>query len=158
MALTVAAGFVVDDAIVMIENIARYREQGMPRRMAAIRGAREIAFTVVSLTLSLVAVFLPLLLMGGVIGRLFREFAVTLSAAVLISAVISLTLTPMMCGQLLGSDQQLKPRFLPWLDKAFEWQLRAYDRSLKLALAHSGLVLSLTLFALVVSVALYLVI
>jgi multidrug efflux pump len=158
MALTVAAGFVVDDAIVMIENIARYREQGMPRRMAAIRGAREIAFTVVSLTLSLVAVFLPLLLMGGVIGRLFREFAVTLSAAVLISAVISLTLTPMMCGQLLGSDQQLKPRFLPWLDKAFEWQLRAYDRSLKLALAHSGFVLSLTLFALVVSVALYLVI
>lgn len=158
MALTVAAGFVVDDAIVMIENIARYREQGLPRRMAAIRGAKEIAFTVVSLTLSLVAVFLPLLLMGGVIGRLFREFAVTLSAAVLISAVISLTLTPMMCGQLLGSDQQLKPRFLPWLDKAFEWQLGAYDRSLKLALAHSSLVLWLTMVALVISVALYIVI
>jgi len=158
MALTVAAGFVVDDAIVMIENIARYREQGLPSRMAAIRGAREISFTVVSLTLSLVAVFLPLLLMGGVIGRLFREFAVTLSAAVLISAVVSLTLTPMMCGQLLGSNQRLRPRFFPWLDKAFEWQLRVYDWSLKLVLGRSAAVLSLTLLALVISTVLYIVI
>lgn len=158
IALTVAAGFVVDDAIVMIENIARYREQGFPSRMAAIRGAKEIAFTVVSLTLSLVAVFLPLLLLSGVIGRIFREFAVTLSAAVLISAIISLTLTPMMCGQLLGSGRQFKPRFLPWLDKAFEAQLRAYDRSLKFALDHAAVVLSLTIFSLVFSVILYVII
>jgi len=158
MALTVAAGFVVDDAIVMIENIARYREQGLPSRMAAIRGAREIAFTVVSLTLSLVAVFLPLLLMSGVIGRLFREFAVTLSAAVLISAVISLTLTPMMCGQLLSFADNNKPRLFPWLDDFFEKQLQVYDRSLKFAFRHSNAVLFTTLLALVASVALYIII
>jgi multidrug efflux pump len=158
MALIVAAGFVVDDAIVMIENIARYREQGLSSRMAAIRGAREISFTVVSLTLSLVAVFLPLLLMGGVIGRLFREFAVTLSAAVLISAVISLTLTPMMCSQLLVFGEQRKPRLFPWLDNAFESQLRAYDRSLKFVLRYRNAVLSLTLAALAATVALYFVI
>jgi multidrug efflux pump len=157
IALTVAAGFVVDDAIVMIENIARYREQGMPSRMAAIRGAREIAFTVVSLTLSLVAVFLPLLLMSGVVGRLFREFAVTLSAAVSISAVISLTLTPMMCGQLLTFGEK-KSRIFPQLDNAFDRQLQAYDRSLKFVLRHSNAVLFVTLFALAVSVALYIVI
>jgi multidrug efflux pump len=158
MALIVAAGFVVDDAIVMIENIARYREQGLSSRMAAIRGAREISFTVVSLTLSLVAVFLPLLLMGGVIGRLFREFAVTLSAAVLISAVISLTLTPMMCSQLLAFGEGRKPRIFPWLDNAFETQLRAYDRSLKFVLRYRNAVLSLTLAALAATVALYFVI
>jgi len=158
MALIVAAGFVVDDAIVMIENIARYREQGLSSRMAAIRGAREISFTVVSLTLSLVAVFLPLLLMGGVIGRLFREFAVTLSAAVLISAVISLTLTPMMCSQLLVFGERRKPRIFPWLDNAFDTQLRAYDRSLKFVLRYRNAVLSLTLAALAATVALYFVI
>ncbi len=158
MALTVAAGFVVDDAIVMIENIARYREQGLPSRMAAICGAKEIAFTVVSLTLSLVAVFLPLLLMAGVIGRLFREFAVTLSAAVLISAIISLTLTPMMCGQLLTFADNKKPRIFPWLDGIFDKQLRAYDRSLKFAFRHGNAVLIMTFLALVASVALYIVI
>lgn len=158
MALIVAAGFVVDDAIVMIENIARYREQGLPSRMAAIRGAREISFTVISLTLSLVAVFLPLLLMGGVIGRLFREFAVTLSAAVLISAVISLTLTPMMCGQLLRSENRLGPRFFPRLDNFFDRQLKAYKQSLEFVLGHGVAVLWLTLLALAVSVGLYIVI
>jgi hydrophobe/amphiphile efflux-1 (HAE1) family protein len=158
MALTVATGFVVDDAIVMIENIARYCEQGLPSRMAAIRGAKEIAFTVVSLTLSLVAVFLPLLLMGGVIGRLFREFAVTLSAAVLISAAVSLTLTPMMCGQLLRFADTRKPRVFPWLDSIFDRQLAAYDRSLKFAFRHSGSVLLVTLLALVASIVLYFVI
>jgi multidrug efflux pump len=155
MALTVAAGFVVDDAIVMIENIARYREQGLSRRMAAIRGAKEIAFTIVSLTLSLVAVFIPLLLLGGVIGRLFREFAVTLSAAVLISAVISLTLTPMMCSQLLSLGARKKSPLLPWLDRVFEIQLNAYDRSLKVVLLHRNAVLFLTLMALAASIALY---
>ena len=101
MALAIATGFVVDDAIVVVENISRYREQGMPPLQAAFRGAQEIAFTVLSITLSLVAVFLPILLLGGMIGRLFREFAVTLSTAILISLVVSLTLTPMMCSRML---------------------------------------------------------
>src|SRR6202042_767248 len=99
MALTISTGFVVDDAIVMIENITRYIEAGEAPLAAALKGARQIGFTVVSLTISLIAVFLPLLLMGGVVGRLFREFAITLSLAVLISAAVSLTLTPMMCGK-----------------------------------------------------------
>ena len=101
MALTVATGFVVDDAIVMIENIVRYIEQGMHPLAAAYRGAAQIGFTIVSLTVSLIAVFIPLLFMGGVVGRLFKEFSVTLSVAVVVSAVISLTLTPMMCGRIL---------------------------------------------------------
>jgi multidrug efflux pump subunit AcrB len=96
MALTVAAGFVVDDAIVMIENIVRYIEAGETPVQAALKGARQIGFTIVSLTISLIAVFIPLLLMGGVVGRLFREFAITLSLAVVISGIVSLTLTPMM--------------------------------------------------------------
>ena len=98
MALTIASGFVVDDAIVMIENIVRYIERGRGAAAAALKGARQIGFTIVSLTVSLIAVFIPLLLMGGVVGRLFREFAITLSLAVIISGVVSLTLTPMMCA------------------------------------------------------------
>jgi multidrug efflux pump subunit AcrB len=101
MALTVATGFVVDDAIVVVENVSRHVEAGLPAREAALRGAREIGFTVVSMSVSLVAVFIPLLLMGGIVGRLFREFAVTLSIAVAISLVVSLTTTAMMCGSLL---------------------------------------------------------
>ena len=101
MALTIATGFVVDDAIVMIENVVRYIEQGMPPLEAAYRGAGQIGFTIVSLTVSLIAVFIPLLFMTGVVGRLFQEFSVTLSVAVVVSAVVSLTLTPMMCGRLL---------------------------------------------------------
>ena len=101
MALTVATGFVVDDAIVVLENTSRHIEAGMPRMQAALLGAREVGFTVLSISLSLVAVFIPLLFMGGLPGRLFREFAVTLSAAVLISLVISLTTTPMMCAWVL---------------------------------------------------------
>src|SRR5215472_4374526 len=107
MALTIATGFVVDDAIVMIENIVRYIEAGEQPLEAAIKGARQIGFTVVSLTISLIAVFIPLLLMGGVIGRLFREFAVTLSLAVLVSGIVSLTLTPMMCARLLRSEREV---------------------------------------------------
>src|SRR6185369_16449629 len=99
MALTISTGFVVDDAIVVIENVTRYLEQGMSPVTAALRGAREIGFTVVSMSVSLIAVFIPLLLMGGIVGRLFREFAVTLSAAVVVSLVISLTTTPMMCAK-----------------------------------------------------------
>ncbi len=105
MALTVASGFVVDDAIVMIENVVRYIEDGVPPLEAAFRGAGQIGFTIVSLTVSLIAVFIPLLFMGGVVGRLFKEFSVTLSVAVAVSAVISLTLTPMMCGRLLRAAQ-----------------------------------------------------
>ena len=101
MALTISTGFVVDDAIVVIENITRHLEQGMPPLEAALRGAREIGFTVLSMSISLVAVFIPILLMGGIVGRLFREFAVTLSVAIVVSLVVSLTTTPMMCAQLL---------------------------------------------------------
>ena len=104
MALTISTGFVVDDAIVVIENISRYREQGMAPFEAAVRGAREIGFTVLSISVSLVAVFIPILLMGGIVGRLFREFAVTLSTAVAVSMVVSLTTTPMMCAKLLRPE------------------------------------------------------
>src|SRR5439155_19095199 len=104
MALTIATGFVVDDAIVVLENITRYREAGLSPLEAALRGAREIGFTVLSISISLVAVFIPILMMGGVVGRLFREFAMTLSAAIVISLVVSLTTTPMMCARLLRSD------------------------------------------------------
>ena len=101
MALTIATGFVVDDAIVVLENISRHLEAGMPRRQAALDGAREVGFTVLSISLSLIAVFLPILLMGGILGRLLREFTMTLSLAIMISLVISLTTTPMMCALLL---------------------------------------------------------
>ena len=110
MALTIATGFVVDDAIVMIENVVRYIEQGVPPLEAAYRGAGQIGFTIVSLTVSLIAVFIPLLFMTGVVGRLFKEFSVTLSVAVVVSAVVSLTLTPMMCGRLLRPAAAGTPR------------------------------------------------
>ena len=104
MALTISTGFVVDDAIVVLENITRHLEEGMTRVEAAIQGAREVGFTVLSISLSLIAVFVPLLLMGGIVGRLFREFALTLSVAVMISLVVSLTTTPMMCALILPRD------------------------------------------------------
>ena len=119
MALTVATGFVVDDAIVVLENITRHIEQGLAPREAALKGAREIGFTVISISLSLVAVFIPILLMGGVVGRLFREFAVVLSAAILVSMVVSLTTTPMMAATLLhagptGAPEQPADRKALW--------------------------------------------
>src|SRR6266540_5137175 len=101
MALTISTGFVVDDAVVMIENIARYIEAGEPPLAAALKGSGQIGFTILSLTVSLIAVLIPLLFMGDIVGRLFREFAITLSVAILVSAVVSLTLTPMMCAKLL---------------------------------------------------------
>jgi multidrug efflux pump subunit AcrB len=107
MALTVSTGFVVDDAIVVIENIVRFIEKGESPLQAALKGARQIGFTVISISLSLVAVFIPLLFMGGIIGRLFHEFAVTLSAAILVSGVVSLTLTPMLCGRFLKRDERI---------------------------------------------------
>ncbi len=153
MALTVATGFVVDDAIVVLENTSRHIEAGMDRFKAALLGAREVGFTVLSISLSLVAVFIPLLFMGGQIGRLFREFAVTLSAAVLISLVISLTTTPMMCAWLLKPDaHQKKPgRFSGvgrWFESAFNRVHRSYETSLDWAL-HSKLLVMLILAAVV---------
>src|ERR1700733_6155961 len=115
MALTIATGFVVDDAIVVIENITRYLEQGMQPMEAALKGAAEIGFTVLSISISLIAVFLPILMMGGIVGRLFREFAVTLSMAIIISLVISLTTTPMMCAHLLKAhDREKHGRLYKW--------------------------------------------
>ncbi len=144
MALTVATGFVVDDAIVVLENTARHIEKGMDRMQAALLGAREVGFTVLSISLSLVAVFVPLLFMGGQVGRLFREFAVTLSVAVLISLVISLTTTPMMCGWLLRPDKD-RARAPGRLARIAEWGsaklLRAYERSLDWALHAKALVM-----------------
>ncbi len=144
MALTIATGFVVDDAIVVLENISRHIEDGMPRVQAALVGARDVGFTVISITLSLIAVFLPILLMGGIVGRLFREFAVTLSLAIVISMVISLTTTPMMCALFLRpSKQRAKLAERPGF---FQRLQNGYARSLAHALDHSLFVL-LILFA-----------
>ena len=161
MALTVATGFVVDDAIVVLENITRHVENGMPRYQAALQGAGEVGFTVVSMSISLIAVFLPILLMGGIVGRMFREFAVTLSASILISLFVSLTATPMMAARLI--DDKSKPedakgegrghyykramgRVSYWFEKGFNFIHETYEDSLNWALDHSLFVL-LTLFA-----------
>jgi multidrug efflux pump len=149
MALTIATGFVVDDAIVVLENVSRHLESGMPRLQAALTGAREVGFTVVSISLSLVAVFLPILLMGGILGRLFREFTMTLSLAILISLAISLTTTPMMCALF------LRPR-PPVLERErrssfFERVLGGYERSLVWALQHSRFVLGIFFAAIVLN-------
>ncbi|VWX62171.1 multidrug efflux system, subunit C [Burkholderiales bacterium 8X] len=150
MALTVATGFVVDDAIVVLENTARHVEAGMNRVEAALLGAREVGFTVLSISLSLVAVFIPLLFMGDQVGRLFREFAVTLSAAVMISLVISLTTTPMLCALLLRSEAEEGPRkprgrVIGWLgdrlERGWQWTLRTYAHSLDWALASKAVVM-----------------
>jgi multidrug efflux pump len=145
MALTIASGFVVDDAIVMIENITRHVEAGDPPLEAAIKGARQIGFTVISLTASLVAVFIPLLLMEGVVGRLFREFAVTLSVAVVVSCVVSLTLTPMMCARMLKADvEEARPGlFLRWSEHRFARLLDGYVAGLDWVLRHRAFTLML---------------
>jgi multidrug efflux pump len=142
MALTVATGFVVDDAIVVLENISRYLEQGMSRVDAAIKGASEVGFTVLSMSLSLIAVFIPILLMGGIIGRLFREFAVTLSVAIMVSLVVSLATTPMMCAQLLRRPRvEGHGRLYRISEAIFDKMLHAYERTLASALRHAPLVL-----------------
>jgi multidrug efflux pump len=155
MALTVATGFVVDDAIVVLENIARHQEEGMPRMQAAFRGAREVGFTVLSISLSLIAVFIPILLMSGILGRLFREFAVTLSIAILVSLAISLTTTPMMCALF------LKPRPAQQTQRRsgiFERVQRVYGRTLTWALHHSRLVLPIFVGTIGLNVALFIVV
>jgi multidrug efflux pump len=159
MALTVATGFVVDDAIVVLENISRKFEEGMPAMKAALAGVREVGFTVVSISLSLVAVFIPILLMGGIIGRLFREFAVTLSVAVLVSMLVSLTATPMMCARLLRREPQREEgRIARWLERGFARLRDAYARSLSWALRHGPLMMALLLAAVCLNVYLYTVV
>jgi hydrophobe/amphiphile efflux-1 (HAE1) family protein len=159
MALTIATGFVVDDAIVVTENVTRYLEAGEPPLKAALEGARQIGFTIVSITASLLAVFIPLLLMGGVVGRLFREFAVTLSIAIAVSAVISLTLTPMMASRLLRRTADAEHGVLHRAsERLFERTLRAYDRGLRWILDHEPWMLVATLGLAVLSVWLYVVV
>src|SRR6266478_3831630 len=156
MALTISTGFVVDDAIVVIENVSRYLEQGMQPMQAALKGAREVGFTVLSISLSLVAVFTPILLMGGIVGRLFREFAVTLSAAILISLAISLTTTPMMCAMLLrGERERPHGRIYYMSERIFEGMLNGYRTTLSWTLRHPQLILLVLLATLCLNGYLY---
>jgi multidrug efflux pump len=155
MALTIATGFVVDDAIVVLENISRHMEDGMPRLQAAFRGAREVGFTVLSISLSLIAVFIPILLMGGILGRLFREFTVTLSIAILVSLAISLTTTPMLCALFLKTRPAQQTARRPGL---FERIRRGYGHSLTWALRHHALVLVIFIATICLNVALFVVV
>ena len=157
MALTISVGFVVDDAIVVIENIVRHLEQGLTPLEATLRGSRQIGFTVLSISISLVAVFIPLLFMGGLIGRLFHEFAVTLSMAILVSAAVSLTLTPMLCSRLLREEkrQQRRGWFYRITENLFAGMLSAYSRSLRWVLRHSFLMLVVTGVTICLTVWLY---
>jgi multidrug efflux pump len=159
MALTIATGFVVDDAIVVLENISRYREQGVPPLQAALRGAKEITFTVLSMSLSLVAVFLPILLMGGMVGRLFREFAVTLSVAIIVSLLVSLITTPMMCARLLKPEQDTPHGWWYRISERFFNGMRGgYATSLTWVLRHPRSMLVVTLATMGFSIYLYVVI
>jgi multidrug efflux pump len=167
MALTIATGFVVDDAIVVLENITRHIESGMSRMQAAMKGASEVGFTVLSMSVSLIAVFIPILLMGGIVGRLFREFAVTLSVAILVSLVLSLTTTPMMCALLLKGQGEKKPEpvrtgFWAWLDRAAEGAFnglrRGYEVSLGWALRHGRIMLALLAATIALNVYLYVIV
>jgi HAE1 family hydrophobic/amphiphilic exporter-1 len=159
MALTISVGFVVDDAIVMLENITRYIEEGEKPMAAALKGAGEIGFTIVSISVSLVAVLIPLLLMGGIIGRLFREFAVTLTMAIFVSLVVSLTLTPMMASRFLRSHKETKHgRFYQWSERAFDAMLHGYERGLDLALKWRLTTLGIFFATLALSVYLFVII
>jgi multidrug efflux pump len=159
MALTIATGFVVDDAIVMIENIVRFIEAGEPPLQAALKGAKQIGFTVVSLSFSLIAVFIPLIFMRGIVGRLFREFAITLSIAVAVSAIVSLTLTPMMCSRLLRAESKQKHgRLYNATERFFRGMLNWYDRTLQWVLRHQFLTLGIAVITLVATIWLYVLI
>ena len=155
MALTVSTGFVVDDAIVVLENISRHLEEGMPRMQAALVGAREVGFTVMSMSFSLIAVFLPILLMGGIVGRLFREFAMTLSLAILVSLAISLTTTPMMCALFLRPPVRHEG---PKRRTLFDRSLALYERTLGWSLRHSGLVVLVLFVTIGLNVALFVIV
>jgi multidrug efflux pump subunit AcrB len=158
MALTISTGFVVDDAIVVTENIARFIELGESPLNAALKGAQQIGFTIVSITVSLLAVFTPILLMGGVVGRLFREFAVTLSMAIAVSAVVSLTLTPMMCSRLLRPPGESHGKLYLFSERVFEGMVRFYDRGLRWVLRHQITMLGVTVLAIVATVGLFIVV
>ena len=155
MAITIATGFVVDDAIVVMENVSRHLEQGMKPLAAALKGAQEIGFTVLTISISLVAVFIPLLFMGGIVGRLFREFAVTLSTAIVVSMFISLTTTPMMCAYLLRNEREHKHgRIYQANERAFDWVLSLYRRTLRWVLDHPALTLMVLLLTVALNVVL----
>ncbi|UDL94537.1 efflux RND transporter permease subunit [Lichenihabitans sp. PAMC28606] len=158
MALTIGTGFVVDDAIVMIENVVRKIEDGETPLQAALTGARQIGFTVISLTVSLIAVFIPLLFMTGLVGRMFREFALTLTFAVIVSAVVSLTLTPMMCGRLLRATPDRETWLMRMVEKPITWMATLYGNTLGWALRRQSLMLLLTLGTLGLTVYLYVII
>jgi len=159
MALAICTGFVVDDAIVVIENITRYLEEGETPLAAAMKGSREIGFTVLSMSVSLIAVFIPLLLMGGIIGRLFREFAITLSVAIVVSLCVSLTTTPMMCAHFLKSEKDMKHGKLYLAsERVFQWSVNTYARGLRWVLRHQPFMLVLTGATICLSVYLYIVI
>ncbi|RMT97305.1 hypothetical protein ALP39_04672 [Pseudomonas marginalis pv. marginalis] len=160
MALTIATGFVVDDAIVMLENISRYIEEGETPMAAALKGAKQIGFTLISLTLSLIAVLIPLLFMADVVGRLFREFAITLAVAILISLVVSLTLTPMMCARLLKREpkEEEQGRFYKASGAWIDWMIEAYGRKLQWVLKHQPLTLLVAIATLGLTVVLYLMV
>jgi len=159
MALTISTGFVVDDAIVMIENISRYIEAGDPPLQAALKGAEQIGFTIVSLTVSLIAVLIPLLFMGDVVGRLFREFAVTLAVTIVISAVVSLTLTPMMCARILRHRSEAQQgRIYQASERAFESMIAFYGRTLKFVLRYQTITLMVAVGTLALTICLYIVI
>lgn len=159
MALTISTGFVVDDAIVMIENIVRHIEMGDRPIDAALKGAKQIGFTIISLSVSLVAVFIPLIFMTGIVGRLFREFAITLSIAVAVSAFVSLTLTPMMCARLLQPESKAKHSDLYlWSERMFQKFLAAYDRSLQMVLRHRATTLLVAILTMGATIWLYMIV
>ena len=159
MALTIATGFVVDDAIVVLENTSRHIEKGMEPFAAALQGARAVGFTVLAMSLSLIAVFIPILLMGGIVGRLFREFAVTLSVAILVSLAISLTTTPMMCARLLRPQHEsTQGRLFQWSERGFEFLLNGYRRTLDFVLGHGVWVMLVLLATIILNVYLYVII
>ena len=159
MALTIATGFVVDDAVVVLENVSRHIEHGMSPFEAALLGAREVGFTVVSMSFSLIAVFVPILLMGGIVGRLFREFAVTLSAAILVSLVVSLTTTPMMCARVLRPQSEENPgRLSRFIERMFARLLQGYDRTLQWALGHRRVMLVSLLGTVAFNIYLYVIV
>ena len=159
MALTISTGFVVDDAIVMIENIMRYIEEGESPMAASLKGAEQIGFTIVSLSVSLIAVLIPLLFMGDIVGRLFREFAVTLSVTILISAVVSLTLTPMMCARLLHHKPRAQQSWMYKSSEAvFEWIIRLYGQTLQIVLRFQGITMLVSVLTVVATVYLYIIV
>jgi len=155
MALTVATGFVVDDAIVVLENISRHVEEGMPRVQAALLGVKEVGFTVLAMSLSLIAVFLPILLMGGIVGRTFREFALTLAVAIIISMVVSLTTTPMMCAHVLRREAANQGRFMRALERGFDAMRDFYGRTLRVALGYPRTVMIVLAITVALNVYLY---